>query len=248
MQKTLAQKAVGFALTGNWKDAKNVNLQILKNTPDDIDALNRLAKALFELGKLNQAKNIIKRVIKIDPYNPIAIKSTDKWKNIKNSNKVLSKQMSPDLFLEEPGKTKIVHLVHTCDKSIIASLNCGDLVYENAKSHRISVVNESGEYIGKISDDISIKLRRLIRLGYKYVLAIKSIDKNEIKVFIRETFRPEKYMNIPSFSAEKIDYMPYTPPEMVHDKPTMTTLEEETENAQGSDFPDSDVTTENSGY
>ncbi len=229
MIQNLAQQAIEKALSGQWEDAKEINQSIIKQNPHDIDALNRLSKTYFELGNIKAAKATINKILKIDPYNPIAVRCSEKWKGLNKIDKNTSKQVSPDMFLEEPGKTKIIHLIHPCDKPILAKLNCGDIVFGNIKSHRISILSDSGKYIGKLPDDISIKIKKLIRAGYQYVYAIKSIDKNGIKVFIRETLRPEKYSSKSSFSSEKIDYIPYTPPELTHEKVDVSTLEEESD-------------------
>lgn len=235
MNQSLAQQAVNFALFGKWKNARDTNLEILKNNPNDIDALNRLAKSYLELGNIVSARSTIKKVLKIDPYNPIAVKCLEKWKNLTRIDKKTSKQLPQELFLEEPGKTKIIHLIHTCDKPVLAKLDCGDMVYENVRSHRISIMTDSNTYIGKLPDDVSIRLKKFIKLGYKYQFAIKSIDKNEVKIFAREIYRPDKYMNVSSFSSEKIDYIPYTPPELIHEKPDVSTLEEESESPQSTE-------------
>lgn len=231
MNQDLAHQAIGKALSGKWEEARDINLTIIKQNPNDIDALNRLSKAYFELGNIKNAKATISKILKIDPYNPIAVKCFEKWKTLKKVDKNASKQLSPEMFLEEPGKTKIIHLIHTCDKPIMARLDCGDIVYSSAKSHRISIVSDSGDYIGKLPDDLSIKIKKLIKLGYQYVYTIKSIDSHGIKVFIREVSRPDKYSNKSSFSSERIDYISYTPPELVHDKTELspTSFEEEGE-------------------
>lgn len=240
MDKSTAQVAIDHALKGRWKEAKNANLTVLKSDPEDIDALNRLAKAYYELGNITSARNTIKKALKIDPYNPISSKCYAKWKNMKKADKANNGQLSAEMFLEEPGKTKIIHLIHPCDKSVTAKLNCADLVYENTKARRIGINSASGIYIGKLPDDISVKLKKMMKIGFKYVFAIKSIEGSDIKIFIREMYRPPHYSSKASFTSDKIDYISYTPPELVHDKPDMTTLEEESsridsEQAQFSD-------------
>ena len=44
MEDILAQKAISEALSGNWKEAININLQILKKLPKDIPSLNNIQK------------------------------------------------------------------------------------------------------------------------------------------------------------------------------------------------------------
>lgn len=232
MNQSLAQQAINFALIGNWKSARDTNKKILEDSPNDIDALNRLAKSYYELGNVTAAKTMIKKTLKLDPYNLIALKCQEKWKNVKKADKNNSKQMSTEVFLEEPGKTKIIRLIHPCDKAALAKLDCGDSVYENLKGQRITIATETDSYVGKLPDDISIRLKKLIKMGYKYAFTIKSITNNEIKVFIRETSRPDKFTKQPSFSSEKIDYNPYTAPELVHDKPTITEGEDDQDESQ----------------
>jgi hypothetical protein len=44
-----AEQARALAVAGRWEDAAQLNREILQNFPRDIDALNRLGKALTEL-------------------------------------------------------------------------------------------------------------------------------------------------------------------------------------------------------
>jgi tetratricopeptide (TPR) repeat protein len=233
MNQSLSQLAIENALLGKWKEAINLNFEILKNNPHDVDALNRIARAYFESGNIKLAKASINKVLKIDPYNPIAKKCCEKWKSLVKIDEKQTKQISTEMFLEEPGKTKLVHLIHTCDKPVLAKLNSGDMVYENIKSHRISILTDSGKYIGKLPDDVSIKLKAMIKLGYKYVITIKSVDKNEIKIFIREVSRPDNHLGKSSFSSETVDYTPYTPPEMLHDRADIVSYNDESDLDRG---------------
>ena len=227
MNSNLAQQAIDNAISGDWKKASGINIQILANNPDDVEALIRLAKCYFELGNLVPAKKTIQKALKIDPYNLLANKCYSKWKILKSITKRDSKKLPVEMFLEEPGKTKIIHLIHPCDKDVTSLLKCGEMVNANYSGRRVSIATSSGKYIGKIPDDLSLKLRRLNRMGFVYIYAIKSIDNNDIHVFVREIEKPEGYSDIASFSTEKIDYTPYTPPEMLHEKTTITSFNDE---------------------
>lgn len=229
MIKDLAQKAVSEALGGNWEEAKLLNKEILKTNPKDVDALNRLARAYAELGNLEKARLTAKKVIKADPFNNIATKSLEKWKGLKKGETFKSGQSSAHLFLEEPGKTKIVSLIHLGDTKVIAKLDSGDEVKLNPHSHRISILSLNGKYIGRLSDDLSARLKKLIKYGNVYQAYVKSSDTKEVKIFLREVKRVKKLADIPSFSTEKIDYISFTPPELVHKKEAILSTEEEEE-------------------
>ena len=229
MKDDLAQKAVSLALSGNWEDALLVNKKILQDNLRDVDALNRQARAYAELGKLSKAKACAKKVLKIDPFNTIALKSLEKWKELKRGEALTSTPTSPQTFLEEPGKTKILSLIHLGDYKVIAKLDSGDEITLNTRSHRISALSNDGKYIGRLPDDLSARLKKLIKLGNEYLAFIKFANAKEVRVFIRETKRARKLADIPSFSTEKIEYVSFTPPELVHKKEIYESEAEEEE-------------------
>lgn len=234
MDDTLAQKAINSALKNDWNDAVKTNIEILSNCPDDIDSLNRLAKAYAETGKIDKAKKIALKTLKIDPTNSIAKKCLEKWSLINNNSKsAMAGALITEAFLEDPGRTRIVSLINTGDKKIIAELDCADELKLNTRGHKISVCTNDGKYLGRLPDDISARLKTLIKYDYEYKVCVKTSSQNEIKVFIREIKRGLKTNNTPSFSSEKIDYVAFTSPEMVHrnDSVLSDSDSEETESA-----------------
>lgn len=221
MDLDLAQSAVSYALSGKWKEAIVSNKQILKENPRDIDALNRLARAYAETGDIKKAKTHAQKVLKIDPFNRIAQKAVKKWESIRNLNKEVLKRNNGSLnrtFLEEPGKTTISTLLFPGDVGVIATLDCGDEVYMATNNHRVNIETSEGKYIGRLADDLSSRVRKLIYHGNEYRMYIKSLEDTNVKVFIREIKRSDKLTDIPSFTAEKIEYASFTPPELVHKK------------------------------
>jgi len=223
----LAQKAINHALSGEWEDAVKTNLEILEKNKTDIDALNRLARAYSELGQIKNARNTAKKVLKIDSSDPIAQKSLEKWKNLKEGESSHSHLSRPDQFLEEPGKTKIIKLMHV-NKTVLSKVDAGDKVNINSHSHRISITTTEGKKIGRLPDDLSAHLKKLIKYGNEYEAIIKSLNKDGVTILIRETKRSKHLANIPSFSSEKIEYVSFTPPELVHgtDTPDTSTTED----------------------
>ena len=229
MVQVLTQKAIANALKGKWKEALAINIEILNQSPDDIDALNRLARAYSELGDFTKARKTVKQVLKIDPYNKIAQKGLEKWKNLKKGKIIKSNKISASLFLEEPGKTKIINLLNISSKKTLAKIDSGDELELNLHGHKVSVITKDGAYIGKLPDDVGAKLKKLIKMGNKYKVLAKSIKPNEIKIFIKEIANTPKTAGIPSFPTEKIDYIPFTSPELVHKRPELTSSEDEEE-------------------
>jgi tetratricopeptide (TPR) repeat protein len=230
MDTSAAQIAIGFALNGKWEEAVAANLEIIKQTPEDTDALNRLARAYAELGRISEARETAKKVIKIDPVNSIANKCIEKWKSSKNGEAHVTGQTSAENFLEEPGKTKLVTLLNLGDSKIFTNLDPGEEVKVSSHAHKVSINTVDGKYVGRLPDDIAARLRNLIKLGNKYQALVKSVNPKEVTIFMREVERGAKAPDTPSFATEKIDYVSFTPPELVHkDVPEMTNPEETSE-------------------
>ena len=226
MESSLAQKAVALALSGNWHEAIEVNLEILSTNPEDIDALNRLARCYAETGLIEKAVKTTQKVLEIDQTNSIATKCLQKWKTAKPNNGRSSPPPSGEIFLEESGKTRMITLFNPGNSSVLSNLDSGDEVKLAAFAHKVSVVDNDEKYIGRLPDDIAARLRNILKQGGKYQVLVKSIDSgsNEVTVFIREL---ENKSGVASFPPEKIDYVSFTPPELVHkDIPEMPSIEE----------------------
>ncbi len=218
MEQSLAQKAVEAALKGSWKEAARFNTLILKENSKDIDALNRLARAFSELGNPRKAKSFAEKVLKLDPFNSIATKAIARWKGLKSGQTFVSRPASAEAFLEEPGKTKTVSLINLGDPKLLVKLDSADEVKLTPHSHRVSVITSDGKHVGRLPDDVSARLRNLITKGNTYQVLIKSIESDDVKVFIREVNRGSLARDIPSFPAEKIDYVTYSSPDIIRRK------------------------------
>lgn len=204
MNQDLAQKSITLALEGNWKEAIKVNKEILEENPSDTETLNRLAKAYFESGNSTKARSLCQKIIKIDPINSIAVKNLAKWKGIKEKYSSETKLTNTASFIEESGKTKLVSLLNLGDIKIIGNLNTCEEVKLAAHTHRVSLTTVDGKYIGRLPDDLALRLRHLISLGNVYRVFVKSIDQKGVKVFIKETQKSKKSENTPSFPIEKV--------------------------------------------
>jgi hypothetical protein len=116
------------------------------------------------------------------------------------------------------------------ESKIFANLDPGEEVKLFSYAHKVSINTLDGKYIGCLPDDLAARLRNLVKSGNKYQVLMKSVDPKEVKVFIRELEKGPKVQDIPSFPTEKIDYVSFTPPELVHqDTPDTLNTEESSE-------------------
>ena len=109
LKRDLSRDAIGLALKGEWERATEVNRAILELFADDVEAMNRLAKALMELAQYDEAKEVLGRVASIAPYNTIAKKNLARLSSLETSpidvKKVRKAAAPPQLFIEESGKS-----------------------------------------------------------------------------------------------------------------------------------------------
>lgn len=208
-KEELEDQAIKAALASNWEEAARLNQEILTQHPADVEAFNRLGHALFKLGKIKEARSKFRQVLKIDRYNPVASKNLERLKKIKKIKPTEELMpVSPSLFIEEPGKTKIVTLVKTTSQKTLSSLSIGQPVCLSPKRYAIEVRTEDKTYLGAIPDDLSFHLKKLIKSGYQYQAVVKNVKENYLSIFLREIKKSAKLKGQPSFSLESKTYFP----------------------------------------
>jgi len=195
---SLELQAIKAALNRSWEEAVEYNLAILQVQPDDIEALNRLARAYTEIGQGKSAQTTYKKVLRLDRYNTIAKKNLDKLTSSPLPSGSASPPPQPQLFLEEPGKTKSVNLIKVTEAKFINHLTPGDEVCLTPKTRTIAITTKSNHYLGCLPDDLSHRLLKLLRLGNKYTALVRGVGKNSLSIIIRETARSKRASG-PSF-------------------------------------------------
>jgi len=209
--QSLPDAAVAAALAQDWKEAISINTAILKGQKEDIGALCRLGYALMQDGQSSQAKKIFEKILAIDQYNQIAQKNLKKLGSVKKKNGETASMtaLSPLMFLEEPGITKIVDCIHVAPPAILSGMFAGQEVVMKAKNHCVEIRTAGNTYLGALPDDISFKLIKYLDAGNTYRAIVKSVEKNFLKVLIREISRGKRFASQPSFTANT-SYVPFS--------------------------------------
>ncbi len=201
---SLEKEAIKASSQGVWNIAIDLNHQILKFRPENIPALNRLARALWEKGEHHQAKKIYQKSLTIDPFNLIASKNLQRLNDHKTSVKLKNnpaKSVNKAIFLEEPGRTKVVKLVRIASVHALSTVDCADEVYLIPKKRLVCIETCDQTYLGSLPEDLSYRLLRLIKAGNRYHAFVKVVDRKNLEIFIREVKRASKYQSHPSFPA-----------------------------------------------
>lgn len=199
----LKAQAIQTALMGDWENAITLNQAILQEDPNDIDTLNRLGFALSSLGNIKEAKDVYQKVLSLDLQNPIALRNLKRLSNgnntqVKAQNGQLLKLMN-NLFIEEPGKTKVIELINVADKKVITPLRSGETLQLSIKRMKIFVLDSQKQYIGMLPDDVGRRLIKFIEGGNTYEAYVKTVDNNKVTIFARELHRSLKFKHEPSF-------------------------------------------------
>jgi hypothetical protein len=190
--RALADQAVAAALESDWTRASDLNAKILEASPDDVEARNRMGRALLEQGKLEEAKASFAEVLKAEPYNSIAIRGSQRITALlehKTKPNVTQSRTQPRLFIEDMGKTGILRLINPAPPHILARYSPGAECQLKEQEGLLAVHARDGELLGFLEPKVGRRLIDLIRTGNQYVAAIVSNDQLNARVAIREVLQ-----------------------------------------------------------
>ena len=206
IKRDLSRDAIGLALQGEWEQATEVNHAILELFENDVDAMNRLGKALMELAKFTEARDVLDRVVQIAPYNTIAKKNLARVVQLENAP-VPAKQVRkigsvPQFFIEDSGKSGTTVLQKTVTGQVVARVAPSDPVDLVTEHDAINVYTRDEEYLGQIEPRLGRRLIRLMQGGNKYDAAVIGVGEHGISIIVRETYRHRSLATVCSFPSK----------------------------------------------
>ena len=217
-----ADIALKAAAEGRWQEAADANRAVLAfaaeiKVEERIEAQNRLAKCLWELGDLAGSKKEYQVTLTLDPLNRIAERNLERLKGL---IKQVGKKTTPSsegattpagIFIQEAGTTGFAHLTNVADVATLAQVNPGDAVELLTLSNRL-IAKANGVEIGRVEPRIAARLLKLIADGNVYSAGITSISGGDIRIIIREESVSAKNVGKVSFptATRTNDERPYT--------------------------------------
>ena len=217
-----ADVALKAAAEGRWQEAADENRAVLAfaaeiKVEERIEAQNRLAKCLWELGDLAGSKKEYQVTLTLDPLNRIAERNLERLKGL---IKQVGKKTTPSsegattpagIFIQEAGTTGFAHLTNVADVATLAQVNPGDAVELLTLSNRL-IAKANGVEIGRVEPRIAARLLKLIADGNVYSAGITSISGGDIRIIIREESVSAKNLGKVSFptATRTNDERPYT--------------------------------------
>lgn len=207
LRKQLVEQAIKLALQSHWEEAVAANRTLLSQFPHDPEALNRLGKALSELGQYAEAKKAYAEALELNPSNTIARKNLERLSHLGNEDgahapPVAAERIDPRLFIEETGKTAFTKLVNVAPPEVLAKLTSGDQVYFHADGRTLYVRNARGEDIGQVEPRLANRLINFMEGGNQYAAAITDLSERQVRIIVRETYQHPNLIGRVSFPAQ----------------------------------------------
>ncbi len=207
MKQSVADEAVSLAMNGCWEEAVAVNQSIIERSPDDVEAHNRLGKALSELGQYAEARQSYERTLELDPTNSIAKKNIQRLAVLESDGGSMNDPHVIDsrFFIEETGKARVITLYRVAPKSSLVKMSAGDVVRLQSQDQALFVLTGDGEYLGEIEPKIASRLIELMEGGNQYEAAIIGLMDDRVKVIIREAYQHPNLAGHLSFPPRVVD-------------------------------------------
>ena len=254
LKRQLAEQAIAQATTADWAGAAETNRRILEMSPD-VEAENRLAKALWEMGQLGAAREHYQSALALDPTNRIAERNIDRLRTLlvdAGDSTVPAKagaKAPVSIFVEETGKTGFAFLIELADPRKLAQVNPGDFVELMPEGNRL-IATSNGVRIGTVEPRVAARLLKLMAEGNKYAAGVTSLGDKDVRIIIRETFQDPRNYGKVSFptAARSGDLRPYTKGTLIREEMDLEDdLEDDVEDEEIEDLDrvlPADVTTD----
>ncbi len=251
--KERTRSSIVLATEGKWAEAAQLNREILEACPDNVPALNRLGRALIELGRIDEALQTFQNALQIDPANDIAASHVARlnWASEQPApaqpNPPARPGVSAKVFTGDSGKSAEVTLLASAHAP---RLSPGALVSLLPDGPTLLAIDPSGACLGLVPPKVARRLASLIAGGNRYDGAISGQTNGAVRVVLRETYQhpsqrskvsfpPNPEPEPPQLAPPETD--PATPPETALDDDAPAILEFVGAGASLDDFPLPDI-------
>ena len=237
LKRQRADQAIQLALQSRWEEAAAINRSIISVFPSDVDAYNRLGKALMEMGESEESRRAYEKTLALEPGNSIARKNLERLdarKSIVAVRVESPKSIDPSLFIAQTGSTGIANLKAVVPETL-AGLTAGDTLNLRIQGHTVAVETVGGDQLGVIEPKLGLRLARLIEGGNRYVAAVASLSNGGVRIIIREIYQHPSQQGKPSFPVSGGDtFRSYVKERLVrHDLDEEEPSEEREEEGEG---------------
>ena len=209
--KERSRAAIDLAMRGEWAEAAQVNRSILDLSPTNVEAMNRLGKALLELGQPEQARDVFLSALVLHPSNPIALKNVARLRaeaegqgRADGSRPAWARARASGRLIAESTKSAEVVLLSAGAPAVAAP---GAPVTLGFRGAVVVVSDEYGSCLGLLPPSLSRRLSALMSGGNEYEgVVVSAGDDGAVRVLLRETHQHPSQRG-------KASFLPAPPPE-----------------------------------
>jgi hypothetical protein len=184
-----------MATEGRWREAIDINKEIIERSPRDVEAFNRLGKSYFELRQYRSAYEAYQTAFQLDPANVIAIRNLSRIEPLKETEEETGetigriRNLKAGVFVEEVGRTYVDDLVNVGTASIMTELSSGDQLTMQVQDDDVLLFDEDEQYIGQFEPRLAKRVIELMSLGNEYAVFVTANTGQSVRVIIRETHK-----------------------------------------------------------
>lgn len=190
-RQQMTKEAIDLALQGQWEKAVAVNREILQGFPRDVEAWNRLGRALMELGRYEEAIQAYQKVLELSPSNTIARKNLERLVHLQGTRPQVPPSPAPStLFLEETGKATTTTLRSLAPREVLLQLDPGDPLDLVMRGNLVAVQTGQGILLGYLEPRIAHRIRTLMEKGDRFTAAVASVADQRLTILVRAVATP----------------------------------------------------------
>jgi tetratricopeptide (TPR) repeat protein len=215
LRRRLQDYAVQLANECNWEEALEINRKVLE-IEEDPATYNRMAKALLELGRYQEAHDTYQQTLRLNPTNTIARRNLSRidtllqredWQTVAPRKDF--ERADQLIFITEAGKTVLTALHDLVDSSAIDVLSSGEKLMLEVEHRAVLLVDQQGQRIGRLEPKLGQRVSELINGGNRYEAVVVQANAHQVRVLVREVYQDFAMRDRTSFPGSLNDEMAY---------------------------------------
>ncbi len=215
LRRRLQDYAVQLANECNWEEALEINRKVLE-IEEDPATYNRMAKALLELGRYQEAHDTYQQTLRLNPTNTIARRNLSRidtllqredWQTVAPRKDF--ERADQLIFITEAGKTVLTALHDLVDSPAIDVLSSGEKLMLEVEHRAVLLVDQQGQRIGRLEPKLGQRVSELINGGNRYEAVVVQANAHQVRVLVREVYQDFAMRDRTSFPGSLNDEMAY---------------------------------------
>lgn len=215
LRRRLQEYAVELASNCEWEEAVDINQRIL-DIEEDPATYNRMAKALLELGRYQDAHDAYQQTLRLNPTNTIARRNLSRldslmqqagWETV-SARRDFSR-VDQLFFITEAGKTVLTTLHDLTDSPIVDVLSSGERLQTRVDGKSVYLLDQQDNRIGRLEPKLGQRISVLMNGGNRYDAVVVQTNSEKVRVLVREIYQDPAMRDRTSFPGSLNDERAY---------------------------------------